>query len=158
MQHTKHLWRAGLLLLLLPIGYIAMRQIMFPPTFGDSGFYRAANLEEQRDHQVMHAPVEECAACHAEQAEKRTKGVHGTVNCQVCHAPMATHVLEGKIVGKMRLPQIPDMCLKCHQALPARPKGFPQVDPAVHLQAQGMEMADGVCVTCHDAHSPGMGN
>ena len=40
MQHTKHLWRAGLLLLLLPVGYIALRQAMYPSSFGVTGFYR----------------------------------------------------------------------------------------------------------------------
>lgn len=156
MQHTKHLWRAGLLLLLLPVGYLLMRQVLYPISFGDLGFYRADDLREQRDRPVRHAPVAECAACHAEQSEAREKGTHGTVNCQVCHAPMATHVKDGQTIGKMRLPEVPGMCLKCHGALRARPKGFPQVDPAVHLE--GMELSDGVCVTCHDAHSPALGN
>jgi len=158
MRHTKHLWRAGFLLLLLPLGYLVLRQAMYPSSFGMTGFYRFDNLAEQRERPVVHSPVEACAACHPGQAEARQKGSHRTVNCQVCHAPMAVHVREGRRVAAMPLPEVPGTCLKCHRALQARPKGFPQIELGPHLREQGLELAEGVCITCHDAHSPSMGN
>jgi hypothetical protein len=39
------------------------------------------------------------------------------------------------------------LCARCHTASAAKPKGFPQVDPADH--------SNGVpCETCHQPHSP----
>jgi hypothetical protein len=51
-------------------------------------------------------------------------------------------------------PEKPDtlvLCARCHTASAAKPKGFPQVDPADHM--------GGVpCQTCHNPHSPAMGS
>ena len=49
-------------------------------------------------------------------------------------------------------PVLPDtavLCARCHTASAAKPKGFPQVDPAEH--SQGLP-----CQSCHQPHSPGM--
>jgi ferredoxin len=43
------------------------------------------------------------------------------------------------------------LCARCHTASAAKPKGFPQVDPADH--------SGGVpCETCHNPHSPAIGS
>ncbi|MGP8253391.1 MAG: multiheme c-type cytochrome [Terracidiphilus sp.] len=43
------------------------------------------------------------------------------------------------------------LCARCHTASAAKPKGFPQVDPADH--------SNGVpCATCHNPHSPVIGS
>ena len=43
------------------------------------------------------------------------------------------------------------LCARCHTASAAKPKGFPQVDPAQHM--------GGVpCETCHNPHSPAIGS
>jgi ribosomal protein S27AE len=50
------------------------------------------------------------------------------------------------------IPPLPDtavLCGRCHTASAAKPKGFPQVDPAEH--AQGL-----ACGSCHKPHDPGM--
>ena len=47
------------------------------------------------------------------------------------------------------LPDTATLCARCHTASAAKPKGFPQVDPASH--SQGLS-----CETCHQPHSPGM--
>lgn len=42
------------------------------------------------------------------------------------------------------------LCVRCHTATAAKPKGFPQVNPADHM--------GGVpCESCHNPHSPAMG-
>jgi len=50
------------------------------------------------------------------------------------------------------IPPLPDtavLCARCDTASAAKPKGFPQVDPAEH--AQGL-----ACGSCHKPHDPGM--
>jgi hypothetical protein len=49
-------------------------------------------------------------------------------------------------------PQLPDtavLCAQCHTASAAKPKGFPQVDPASHYPGPP-------CGSCHQPHNPGM--
>jgi hypothetical protein len=50
---------------------------------------------------------------------------------------------------KLVLPDTTVLCVRCHTASTAKPKGFPQVVPAEH--SNGL-----ACDTCHNPHSPGM--
>ncbi len=63
-------------------------------------------------------------------------------------SPFVRHVDDPSSV----VPELPDtavLCARCHTASAAKPKGFPQVEPADH--SNGLP-----CKTCHDPHSPGM--
>jgi len=86
------------------------------------------------------------------------------VNCEACHGALALHadVMNGKTVApepashaddpatmKPVLPDTATLCARCHTASAAKPKSFPQVEPASH--SQGLE-----CKTCHNPHSPAM--
>jgi hypothetical protein len=42
------------------------------------------------------------------------------------------------------------LCVRCHTASAAKPKGFPQINPAEH-------MGNVPCQTCHNPHNPAMG-
>lgn len=68
------------------------------------------------------------------------------MNCEACHGPLANHANDPASVT----PGLPDtavLCARCHTASAAKPKDFPQVDPADH--SGGMP-----CKTCHNPHNP----
>jgi hypothetical protein len=65
-------------------------------------------------------------------------------------APILLHADDPSTV----VPAKPDtlvLCARCHTASAAKPKGFPQVDPAEHMGGVS-------CETCHNPHSPAMGS
>ena len=62
--------------------------------------------------------------------------------------PLLRHAEDPTSV-KPVLPDTSVLCASCHAASAAKPKGFPQVDPAEH--SGGLP-----CQTCHNPHSPGM--
>ena len=74
---------------------------------------------------------------------------HRTVNCEACHGPAAAHIAsfnEDEIV----LPTVPrkrGSCPLCHEYNPAKPTGFPQIDPVTHNPVKP-------CISCHDPHAP----
>ena len=62
--------------------------------------------------------------------------------------PILLHADDPSTV-KPVLPDTAVLCARCHTASAAKPKGFPQIDPASHYQGTP-------CKTCHQPHSPGM--
>lgn len=160
MQHTKHLWRAALLVIGFGLVFVLGSHFMVPATFGDEGFYRAASRAEYMAQPAVHgADRHACASCHEKQQATHDQGRHASVNCEVCHAPMATHVRDGQKFADMVKNPSRALCGRCHQKLAARPKAFPQIEPAAHLQALGAIEAgepvpDGSCALCHPAHDP----
>lgn len=64
-------------------------------------------------------------------------------------APLLLHADDPTSVTPAK-PDTLTLCVRCHTATAATPKGFPQVNPADHM--------NGVpCETCHNPHSPAMG-
>jgi hypothetical protein len=163
MEHTKHLWRAGLLVVAFALAALLGRHFMFPETFGAEGFYRAASRLEFMNLPLVHGEQGSCAECHEDQQETHDEGKHATVPCQDCHAPLADHVRDGKKIegDENKMPANPSLrlCNLCHLRLAARPKDFPQVVPLEHLLAQeviepGDPVPDRSCVLCHPPHKP----
>ncbi len=54
MEHTKHLWRAGILLLVFVIGGFVARHFLVPDSFGEMGYYRYAALFEFMEQEPRH--------------------------------------------------------------------------------------------------------
>ena len=160
MKHTKHMWRIGLLVFFALIGFVFVRTMLVPESFGDYGNYRGANVAEQMALPVQHGEVKGCAECHGERVELLMSGKHHTVACENCHAPMATHAVSGKgKTAKMYANKTGNWCIRCHLELPGRPKTQPQIDPVKHLTEVGIEQAgrdwsDQVCFECHNPHNP----
>lgn len=153
MEHTKHIWRAVIILLALPIVFITVRHFLVPPSFGAEGHYRYDSLSEHRDHPVIHGSTTACRECHESADAEKGKGKHVSLSCEVCHAPLALHVKDGKKIADMPKNKSYTLCAGCHQQLEARPKDFPQIDVEKHPAEQGGSLEDG-CVTCHDGHNP----
>ncbi len=158
MEHAKHIIRAVLLLVLVAVAFVFVRHFAIPESFGEHGHFRYDSVEEHAAENPVHGTPEMCAECHDEEAEILTEGKHGSVSCEVCHAPLGFHVSGERKVGDMPMQRSYELCLRCHQALAARPKDFPQVAFPDHITAKSaeLELTEDVCWECQeDAHDPG---
>ncbi|MHC4607872.1 MAG: cytochrome c3 family protein [Planctomycetota bacterium] len=158
MEHSKHIWRAVGILLLLLVAFIAVRQFLIPASFGAEGFYRYDSIGEFMSQPVIHGGKESCKDCHKEEYGEVQKGKHAKVSCEVCHGPLAPHVKDGKKAADMSKDASSRLCAYCHRKLVARPAEFPQVDYRKHLEEEGLpvgaKISAGVCAKCHEAHAP----
>src|SRR4051794_15144214 len=98
------------------------------------------------DRPVSFAGQAECVMCHDSQAEVRKAGRHARVACEACHGALAQHASDPGGI-KPQLPDVANLCRRCHEKDSAKPKGFPQVVTAEH--SSGM-----LCNTCHTPHNP----
>ena len=158
MDHTKHIWRAVFLLFLVGGSAILLRHFLIPPTFGEMGFYRYDSVFEFTAKEPRHGSPEACAECHQDMAAAKAQGGHAAVACEVCHAPLATHVTAGEKTADMVIDRSYTLCAYCHQKLRARPADFVQIDLHEHLDLpQGSRIPPQACLECHDTegiHSP----
>ena len=154
MEHAKHIIRAVLLLVVLMVVFVFVRHFAVPESFGMYGHYRFDSIADFAAQAAVHGAPGACADCHDEQAETLSGGKHGSVSCEVCHAPLGVHVEGGEQVAEMPVDRSYALCAVCHERLAARPKGFPQVVLSDHVSENGAEMSERVCLECHDAHNP----
>lgn len=163
MGHSKHLWRAGLILLLAGAGVVVGRQFLIPKSFGENGHYRADSLRDYMELPVRHGGRESCFACHKkDDFASYPTGKHQTVSCEVCHGPVSLHAKD-----KEKIAAAPHkkgeatyaMCMNCHQVMPSRPAAHKQIDAKAHLEKQEVPLKNGEvpprsCFKCHDPHDP----
>ena len=154
LRPTKHIFRVFLLLILFVVVLVLGRLAFVPKSWGKYGWYRGDNVAEQRDKPVMHGGDDSCKNCHAAQFETHHAGKHANVRCEVCHAPLAAHVKDNKKAAPMPFDRSRNLCLRCHQQLLARPASFPQVQPRQHVEQNGGDWGEQVCLQCHQPHSP----
>ncbi len=160
MEHSKHIIRAVLLLVLVAAVFVVGRDLAIPKDFGSHGThnrFRLGSVAEYREQQPKHGAPGACAgACHAhdDQVATVTGGKHASVCCEVCHEPLGDHVKAGAKTADMPVQRSHTLCGWCHQRLAARPAKFPQVVLAEHVTEKGEEMSENVCLECHNAHNP----
>lgn len=137
-----------LLLLFVAAGTALMvgRHYLIPPTFGQIGHYRAAAIDEALALEPKYASRELCGDCHWDVFEVHSQARHQTVSCETCHGAGYAHMDDPSEV-QLFFPRERDFCPRCHSYDPARPTGFPQIDPIAHNPIKG-------CVTCHNPHEP----
>lgn len=158
MEHSKHIWRLSILLiLLLNVGILA-RHFLMPESFGDAGFYRYDALTELTSLAPHHGAVDACTECHEEQADAKAKGNHREVQCEACHNTLSSHVRDGEMYTEMTINRSYRLCANCHEKLLARPETIPQIILAEHLELEASQaIAEEACLECHDSqeiHSP----
>ena len=126
--------------------FVGVRAFLVPKSFGQYGHYRGDALADIAARPVAFAGHQACEDCHADVLEKKKSGRHAHVNCEACHGPLAKHVDDP---GSVQPPKLDTavLCVRCHEANTAKPKGFPQVASAEH--STGLP-----CDTCHQPHSP----
>ncbi|MFH2052141.1 MAG: cytochrome C [bacterium] len=158
MENTKHIWRVSLLLVFLLVVLVLVRHFLIPKSFGEMGYYRFDALAEIAAHEPVHGPPDACAECHDEVAMAKARGMHSVVQCEVCHAPLATHVEEGDVIAPMTIQRSYELCLYCHMELVARPSSIAQINLNDHLEIEpGQAVPPEACLECHDTdaiHSP----
>lgn len=161
MEHTKHIWRAFLILAFLGIAMVCGRQFAVPESFGKAGHYRYDSLKEMMSRPVVHGGSKSCKeGCHdhEERFAQYAKGKHQTVSCETCHDPVTYHVKDGEKIADMNKHATFDLCAYCHRKVEGRPKTFPQIVFLDHLREQDVPLAgeipEGICFKCHDVHDP----
>jgi hypothetical protein len=151
MEHTKHIWRAALLLVVLLTAVVVGRHFLVPASFGEMGYYRYDALFEHMAKEPRHGDPDACGACHEDVAAAKADGAHAPVSCEACHDALATHVKDDEKIADMRIDRSWQLCANCHQKLDGRPAFIAQVDLTEHLELQpGQPVPDEACVACHD--------
>jgi hypothetical protein len=145
-RDSAHLVRPALVLLAVLAIFLVVRSAIIPKAFGQYGHYRPGALDLVRQHKISYAGQDTCVMCHDEQATARAAGKHAHVACEACHGPQAQHADDPE-AHVPKLPQVADLCRRCHEQDAAKPKNFPQVVTAEH--SGGM-----ACNTCHKPHNP----
>lgn len=158
MEHTKHIWRAVLILIVAAVGGISARHFLVPKSFGQAGFYRYDSLAEYMSKPLVHGAADACNACHQPIVDAKASGKHAGLSCEGCHGPLADHVKGNAKSADAVVNRSNDLCLLCHEKLLARPKTHPQIDPTEHLIANGVispgePIIEEACIVCHDVHS-----
>jgi hypothetical protein len=147
-KDAGHLLRFAGFFVLAFVVFLVVRHFIVPKSFGEYGHYRGAAMGEIAAHPVHFAGHQACEACHTDVLDVKKNGKHAHVNCEACHGPLAKHADDPASVTPPKL-DTAVLCVRCHSASAARPKGFPQVVAAEH--SNGLP-----CETCHNPHSPAM--
>lgn len=147
-RDAGHLFRLAGVFLAGILLFLVLRSFLVPKSFGQYGHYRGNSLSEIAARPSNFAGHETCETCHSDVLEKKKDGKHARVNCEACHGALAKHADDPASVTPQKL-DTAVLCVRCHEANAAKPKGFPQVVSADH--AGGLP-----CDTCHQPHSPAM--
>ncbi len=154
-KDNRHLWRLGSLLALVVCGFLGIRSLAIPDSFGRDGPYRGEALTEIAHRKVAVPPVSACIKCHEEVGATAAESPHKKVHCRECHGIAAEHARTEKIADLVSLKDRA-ICAICHSKLVGRPADFPQIDIAAHLEEQEPEEpgSPAVCFECHEPHDP----
>jgi len=137
--------RLTILVVIIIVGFLFARQALMPPDFGTYGHYRSTAVEEIARQPIQYAGHIICNDCHDDVSEIKHNGYHQNVNCEVCHGPAYEHTEDDEIIPEA--PRERGSCPLCHEYLPSRPTGFPQIKVATHNPMKP-------CIKCHDPHDP----
>lgn len=148
LRDWAHLIRPALVLLAGLALFMVLRGALVPKAFGQYGHYRPGALDLVRQHPISYAGQDTCVLCHDDQAKVRAAGKHAHVACEACHGPLAQHA-DNPAAHVPQLPNVANLCRRCHEKDTAKPKSFPQVATAEH--SGGM-----ACNMCHKPHNPGL--
>jgi hypothetical protein len=132
--------------LIIVIVYLAARWILIPTDFGLLGHYRASSITTNTQKEIRYAGAEVCTECHDQLVAAKKQGYHRGVSCEACHGPALAHT-QGPGNLKPAVTRTRTLCLLCHEYLPTRPTGFPQVISDSHNPTQP-------CISCHRPHEP----
>jgi Cytochrome c7 and related cytochrome c len=145
-KDAGHIFRLAAVFVAGILVFLGLRASLVPKSFGQYGHYRGDAIAEIAARPVSFAGHQACEDCHLDVLEKKKNGKHVHVNCEACHGPLAKHGDDPGSVQPAKL-DTSVLCIRCHEANLAKPKGFPQVASAEH--STGLP-----CDTCHQPHSP----
>lgn len=159
-----HIYRLLVLLVLVVVGFVAVRGLAIPSSWDSENFFRRDSLDELKLQPMKIGGNESCggASCHDQQkvAEHKTqlatvgRGSHKGLACENCHGPLSDHVSDDKKVASAVIDRDNKLCLGCHNQLISRPKKFAQFD----TENEGHWYFDveitNPCRDCHNPHNP----
>lgn len=134
-----------IIILVVPL-FIIGRNMFVPEDFGELGHYRTSAIDEIIKSEIHYAGQTACYDCHEEIFEDKMNGFHKNLSCEVCHGPSAKHT-EDPENNIPIAPRLRQYCVLCHEYLPSRPTGFPQIIASSHNPVKP-------CIKCHEAHNP----
>ena len=137
--------RLVLLTIAIVSSYLVARYFLTPKSFGEYGWYRGEAIREAQDKDMRYAGRKECEGCHTDEAAKLAKGEHKGLACEGCHGAGRTHVDKPDVIKPPKLGY--SVCVRCHEAIPARPAWHKQINPKTHYVGQK-------CAECHLPHHP----
>jgi len=140
------IWRLLIVFVILLTILFFVRKLLVPPDFGKYGHYRASAVTEIANLPIKYAGSTACSECHDEESEIKKDGYHRNLSCEVCHGAGSMHI-EDPDTYQLRKPTGRGFCPLCHEYLPSRPTGFPQIVAAYHNPLKP-------CITCHNPHNP----
>ena len=143
----EHLYRVGFLFVAGVLGFTVLRAVFVPADFGRFGHYRAGALDDVRAHAAAYAGRSACGDCHPHEVAALARGHHANLGCETCHRTLARHASEDPEKQRPAALDARVLCASCHTASVAKPKTFPQIDPASHGEGQP-------CTGCHVPHVP----
>ncbi len=154
VNHSKGVWKKmpdQIKRLMVPIvmiiaAFVVAKKLLVPSDFGLEGHYRASAVDEIMSQEVQYVGHKVCEDCHDDITGMIKDSYHRNVMCEVCHGPAAEHINEP---GEKTLPAPRERgyCPLCHEYLPPRPTGFPQIVSESHNPIKA-------CISCHDPHDP----
>lgn len=145
-RHSAHLIRPAIVMLAGLGVFLVVRSAVIPQAFGQYGHYRPGALADIRARSIVYAGQDTCLPCHDDEAKMRAAGKHAHVACEACHGPLAQHADDPGSV-KPTLPDVANLCRRCHEKDAAKPSWFPQVVTAEHNSGIS-------CKDCHQPHNP----
>jgi hypothetical protein len=146
LRDSAHLIRPAVVLLAALAVFLAVRSAIIPKAFGQYGHYRPGALDLVRQHPIAFAGQDTCLMCHEDEGKARAAGKHAHVACEACHGPLAQHT-EDPSAHVPKLPEVANLCRRCHEQDAAKPRTFPQVVTAEHS-------GGAACNDCHKPHNP----
>jgi hypothetical protein len=171
-KDIRHIIHVAILVVLVLVGFLTVRALTVPESFGQYGHYRGTSLEERQNLDVILLTPQTCTECHEDERgdwwpgfEAWQNGGHSSLTCANCHGNLNEHVerrrkdptAEKFVVTKDDSWQL---CLVCHHAMAARPAVLPIFDPAredhanyLKLTKKEMEEVSG-CSMCHPTYRP----
>jgi len=170
-KHT-HLWRAGLLGVIVIALFLTVRTLVVPDSYGAIGRYRGDAVKEEAAREPYLPTREQCGACHKQQYDAVRAGVHKLVHCRHCHGLAKGHieqctqaaqktpgvcVTEGKAAENFLTKMDYQRCTHCHEKRGGPPQDFPLIVISEHLiEMESDDPKDpAACAECHDNHDPG---
>ena len=136
------------------------RSLFVPPTWGSTGSYRGANVEEHRSRTspARRRPVVRAVPLQSEYEITSGGGPPLPSDARCVMAPVHGRVdLDGgEVVDRDAGEAAAVSCRECHRSLSARPSDpfLPRSTPGSAFTDNGGELSADACFDCHDPHSP----
>jgi len=149
----SHLYRLGLVLTAGLVFFMLIMITQTPASWNYEVWYRGDALADIKSLPIVHRGNDSCLECHEDEYDEMVEYAHKTLNCEGCHGPLTSHVLEGEkiadAVGKSDW-----QCLNCHQAQISMPTDHPQF-PGDIIKHENIKK-NTLCVKCHGPHDPAL--